>query len=455
MLDGIDLDVAEGTIFALLGPNGAGKTTIVQILSTLIGADAGTVRVAGHDLAGEPDAVRAAIGVTGQFSAVDNLLTGQENLHPDGRPAPPRPRRGPAAGGRAARALRPGRRGDEVGGDVLRRHAAPARPGDDAGRRPADHLPRRADHRARPAQPPHDVAEHPRARRRRRHGLPDHAVPGGGRPARRPDRRARPRHARRRGHRRRAQAAGRRRAHPPAVRRPGRDSRPRPPRSTTRPATTTRSRSQVPSDGSLQSLRAVLDRLDAGLDRGRAACPCTPRTSTTSSSPSRAPTPSRRRVRDEHHGLRAAATRRRCCGATCAARCATRPRRPRPSASRSSSCCCSSTSSATRSAPVCRRLRRPRRLPQLRHAGHHPARRRRRGPGRRDLGRDGHDRGHHRPLPDDGHRPRVGAHRPRRRQPDPDAARDRDRRRRRAGARLRPDRDAARMARASWACSRC
>ena len=80
VLDGIDLDVAEGTIFALLGPNGAGKTTIVQILSTLIGADGGEVRVAGHDLAREPDAVRAAIGVTGQFSAVDNLLTGEENL---------------------------------------------------------------------------------------------------------------------------------------------------------------------------------------------------------------------------------------------------------------------------------------------------------------------------------------------------------------------------------------
>ncbi|HLZ20657.1 MAG TPA: ATP-binding cassette domain-containing protein [Ktedonobacterales bacterium] len=80
VLDGIDLDVAAGTIFALLGPNGAGKTTMVQILSTLIGADSGEVRVAGHDLAREPDAVRAAIGVTGQFSAVDNLLTGEENL---------------------------------------------------------------------------------------------------------------------------------------------------------------------------------------------------------------------------------------------------------------------------------------------------------------------------------------------------------------------------------------
>ncbi|HEX8927902.1 MAG TPA: ATP-binding cassette domain-containing protein [Actinomycetota bacterium] len=80
VLDGVDLDVAEGTTFALLGPNGAGKTTIVRILSTLIGADAGEISVAGHDPARDPDAVRAAIAVTGQFSAVDNLLTGEENL---------------------------------------------------------------------------------------------------------------------------------------------------------------------------------------------------------------------------------------------------------------------------------------------------------------------------------------------------------------------------------------
>jgi ABC-2 type transport system ATP-binding protein len=80
VLDGIDLNVPEGTIFALLGPNGAGKTTAVQVLSTYISADAGEVRVAGHDVAREPDAVRGAIGVTGQFSAVDKLLSGEENL---------------------------------------------------------------------------------------------------------------------------------------------------------------------------------------------------------------------------------------------------------------------------------------------------------------------------------------------------------------------------------------
>ncbi|MFB9322228.1 ATP-binding cassette domain-containing protein [Cryptosporangium minutisporangium] len=80
VLDGIDLTVPEGTIFSLLGPNGAGKTTTVQILSTLIPADGGTVQVAGHDLARKPDDVRGAIGVTGQYSAVDKLLTGEENL---------------------------------------------------------------------------------------------------------------------------------------------------------------------------------------------------------------------------------------------------------------------------------------------------------------------------------------------------------------------------------------
>src|SRR5271154_6232817 len=80
VLDGIDLDIKEGTVFSLLGPNGAGKTTTVRILSTLSKPDAGQAWVGGHDLASDPDAVRAAIGVTGQFAAVDGLLTGLENL---------------------------------------------------------------------------------------------------------------------------------------------------------------------------------------------------------------------------------------------------------------------------------------------------------------------------------------------------------------------------------------
>jgi ABC-2 type transport system ATP-binding protein len=80
VLDGVDLNVAEGTVFALLGPNGSGKTTTVRILSTLLPADAGTVTVAGHDVRTQAQEVRSAIGVTGQFSAVDNLLTGRQNL---------------------------------------------------------------------------------------------------------------------------------------------------------------------------------------------------------------------------------------------------------------------------------------------------------------------------------------------------------------------------------------
>jgi len=80
VLDGIDLDVPEGTVFALLGPNGAGKTTAIHILSTLIKGDAGEVRIGGFDVAGEPDAVRGLIGLTGQVSAVDGQFTGEENL---------------------------------------------------------------------------------------------------------------------------------------------------------------------------------------------------------------------------------------------------------------------------------------------------------------------------------------------------------------------------------------
>jgi len=80
VLDKVSLAAEEGTILALLGPNGAGKTTMVHILSTLIPADSGSMRIAGHDVVTDPNGVRAVIGVTGQFSAVDNLLTGAENL---------------------------------------------------------------------------------------------------------------------------------------------------------------------------------------------------------------------------------------------------------------------------------------------------------------------------------------------------------------------------------------
>jgi len=84
-LDGAALEVPAGMVFGLLGPNGAGKTTLVRILATLLAPDAGRAEVFGHDVAGEPAAVRELIGLTGQFAAVDELLTGRENLEMFGR----------------------------------------------------------------------------------------------------------------------------------------------------------------------------------------------------------------------------------------------------------------------------------------------------------------------------------------------------------------------------------
>jgi ABC-2 type transport system ATP-binding protein len=80
-VNGVSFDVAPGKIFAFLGPNGAGKTTTVRILSTLLRPDGGTAHVAGKDVVRQPAEVRAAISLTGQFAAVDDLLTGVENLH--------------------------------------------------------------------------------------------------------------------------------------------------------------------------------------------------------------------------------------------------------------------------------------------------------------------------------------------------------------------------------------
>src|SRR4051794_5000318 len=100
-LDGFDLDVPAGTVHGLLGPNGAGKTTAVRILCTLLRFDAGRARVAGFDVAREPERVRSRIGLTGQYAAVDEILSGRQNLVLFGRLF--------QLGGRA-----PGRRADEL-----------------------------------------------------------------------------------------------------------------------------------------------------------------------------------------------------------------------------------------------------------------------------------------------------------------------------------------------------
>jgi daunorubicin resistance ABC transporter ATP-binding subunit len=85
VLRGIELSIAAGTVFALLGPNGAGKTTLINILSTLVAPDAGTAHVAGHDVVREPDLVKRSISLTGQSAAVDEVLTGAENLRMMGK----------------------------------------------------------------------------------------------------------------------------------------------------------------------------------------------------------------------------------------------------------------------------------------------------------------------------------------------------------------------------------
>ena len=164
VLRGVDFDVKAGSIFALLGSNGAGKTTLVRILSTLLKADAGTATVHGFDVAEKAGDVRESISLTGQFAAVDEVLTGRENLV---LVAKLRHLKNPGAiaddllarfslteaGGRRA-------------GDVLGRHAPPTRHRDEPDRQPADHLPRRAHHRARPAGAHRGVADRQEARRR-------------------------------------------------------------------------------------------------------------------------------------------------------------------------------------------------------------------------------------------------------------------------------------------------
>jgi len=141
VLTGVDLAVTEGTIFALLGSNGAGKTTIVKILSTLLKADGGTAMVNGFDVATQSGKVRESISLTGQFAAVDEILSGRENL---------------VLVARLRHLGHPGRIADELlarfslteaGG---RRHAPPSRHRHEPDRQPAGDLPGRADDRARP-----------------------------------------------------------------------------------------------------------------------------------------------------------------------------------------------------------------------------------------------------------------------------------------------------------------
>ncbi len=197
-VDGVDLRGAATGVYGVLGPNGAGKTTTIRMLATLLRPDAGSARVFGHDVVHEAEAVRQRISLTGQFASVDEDLTGVENLVLLGRLL------GFSGGSAARRAASCSRRSSSrrrrtAGQDLLRRHAAPPRHRRQHRGGPAAAVPRRADHRTRPAQPERGVAARPHPRRRRHHGPADHAVSRRGRPARRPHRGDRPRRGRRRG----------------------------------------------------------------------------------------------------------------------------------------------------------------------------------------------------------------------------------------------------------------
>ena len=182
-LDGVSLRVPTGQVFGLLGPNGSGKTTMVRILSTVLAPTEGRAIVGGFDVVKQPGHVRRVIGLAGQFAAVDENLTGFENLrmvgflnHMEKSTAVTRSRE-------LARRFRFGRVRQQTGLDLLRRHAAPSRPRGCAGGRSADPLPGRTDDRPRSPEPSGPLGDH-RGTRRRGHDDPlDDPVPRRGRPA--------------------------------------------------------------------------------------------------------------------------------------------------------------------------------------------------------------------------------------------------------------------------------
>ena len=193
---GVDLQVDAGEVFGFLGPNGAGKSTTVRMLTTLMTITSGSARVAGVDVAADPDEARRQIGVALQEAGLDPRQTGRELLVLQARLFGSSRARGRRAGRGAARARRPGRGRRPPDQGLLGRHEAPARPGLGARARARGPLPRRAHDRPRPGQPADRLGRGPAHQRARDDGLPHDAVPRGGRPALRP-----PRDHRRRSHR--------------------------------------------------------------------------------------------------------------------------------------------------------------------------------------------------------------------------------------------------------------
>ena len=182
-LDGVSFSVAEGTVFGLLGPNGSGKTTAVRILTTILRADGGRARVLGHDVAKKAGLVRSLIGLAGQYAAVDENLTGRENLEMVGNLN--HLRRSTVAG-RAQELLVQFDLAD-AGDRTLKTYSGGMRRRLDLAAalvaRPIGALPRRAHHRARPAEPQRPVGGDRAAGRGRDHRPAHHPVPRGGGPA--------------------------------------------------------------------------------------------------------------------------------------------------------------------------------------------------------------------------------------------------------------------------------
>ena len=186
VLHDVSFTVGRGTVFALLGANGSGKTTTINILTTLIKADGGTASVAGFDVAEQPAKVREQISLTGQFAAVDEMLTARENLVMMGEL-----RHVADPGQTAADLLDKFELSDAADRRLLTFSGGMRRRLDIAmslvGDAPVIFFDEPTT-RARPQEPDRHVADHPATRRERNHGLPDHPVPGGGRPSRRRDR---------------------------------------------------------------------------------------------------------------------------------------------------------------------------------------------------------------------------------------------------------------------------
>ena len=265
-VDGVDLAVRTGSVYGVLGPNGAGKTTTIRMLATLIRPDAGSARVLGHDIVREADAVRAAVSLTGQLASVDEDLTGRENLILLGRLL------GlgrPAAKERATELLEAFGIADAAGRLVKNYSGGMRRRLDIAASivvTPRADVPRRADHRPGPALAQPGVGHHPRARRRGHDDPALHPVPRGGRPARRRDRRDRPRQGDRRGNARPAEGVRR-------LRRPARA--PARPRAAARGRAGCSSASSAPSRSSptLPRCRSTCADADRARRGGRRAGP--------------------------------------------------------------------------------------------------------------------------------------------------------------------------------------